>query len=406
MEVKSIQCKSCAAPLSLYGGGHRIRTLNCEYCGAVMDVREDFEILDKFTNQNKPDCPLDIGMEGEIKGIAFIIIGMIGYRSHYGDRWVDLSLFSETHGYAWLSYQLGHFSFFRRVRDLPDRDMTHLGVHSTFRVKGVSYTFFEAYQGEITYVAGELTWVAKVGDKSIYRDAIAPPMMFSMEETENEREYYLSEYINPDEVKSSFTFNFDSHRSSLHPGQPFIAPLREALSKISRIPLALSLLFIFVFGFISEGKTVFTENISDFSTGHTIVRDFKIDNSSHLVEVRFTNSYADRWIIKDITLFDEQSEVFSFGSRLFSKNRSSLQGQTGKARFKIKKPGSYSLRMKVSKGSNYSNPNRSQAIQLSVRQGVIGNRYFKYLLIISLISFLLFYISRHFFEKKRWSLAN
>ncbi len=406
MEVKSIQCKSCAAPLNLYGGGHRIRTLNCEYCGAVMDVREDFAILDKFTNQNKPTCPLDIGMEGEIKGISFIIIGMIGYRSHYGDRWTDLSLFSETHGYAWLSYQLGHFSFSRRVRDLPDRDMTHLDVHSRFRVKGISYTFFEAYQGEITYVAGELTWVAKVGDKNIYRDAISPPMMFSMEESENEREYYLSEYIDPAEIKSSFTFNFDSHRSSPHPGQPFIAPIREALSNISRIPLALSLLFIIVLGFIGEGKTVFTEKLADFSTGLTIVRDFQIDNSSHLVEVRFNNSFANRWIIKDITLFDEQSEVFSFGSQLSSKNQSSLQKQTGEARFKIKKPGSYSLRMKVSKGNNYSNPNRSQAIQLSVRQGVIGNRYFKYLLIISLISFLVFYISRHFFEKKRWSLAN
>ena len=235
-----------------------------------------------------------------------------------------------------------------------------------------------------------------------------PSMMFSMEETENEREFYLSEYIAPNEIKSSFSFDsdFDTHRSSLHPGQPFIAPLREAVSKVSRIPLALSLLFIFVFGFIGEGKTVFSEKNSDFSTGHTIVRDFKIDNPNHLVEVRFSNAYANRWIIKDITLFDEQSEVFSFGSKLSSKSRSSLQSQTGKARFKVKKQGSYSLRMTVEKGTNYSNPNRGQAIQLSVRQGVIGNRYFKYLLILSLIGFLAFYVSRHFFEKKRWSLTS
>jgi hypothetical protein len=406
MDVKSIQCKSCAAPLKLYGGGHRIRSLSCEYCGAVMDARDDYALLDKFSNQDKPTCPLDIGMQGKVKDITFIIIGMIGYRSHFGDRWVDLSIFSETHGYAWLSYHLGHFTFSRRVRDLPNKDMRHLGIGSQFKAKGLSYQFFEAYQAEITYVAGELTWVAKLDDKSILRDAISPPFMFSLEETENEQEYYLTEYIEPDEIKAGFGLNFDNHRSSIHPAQSFKAPIREALSKVSRVPLILSLLVIFAFSIVAGGKTIFSEKISSFPDGRTIVRDFTIDSSKHLVEIKFDNPYANRWQIKDITLFDEQNEVFSFAKRLASNTSSLLSEQTGKARFFIKKPGNYSLRMTVSKGKDYNNPVHRQAIHLSVKQGVMGNKYFKYLLYVSVISFLIFYISRYFFEKKRWALSH
>lgn len=405
MKVKSIQCKSCAAPLTLHGGGHRIRSLSCEYCGAVMDAREDYALLDKFTHQDKPICPIDIGMQGKVKGISFIVIGMIGYRSHFGDRWVDLALFSETHGYAWLSYDLGHFTFTRRVRDIPNKDMRHLDTHSKFKVKGESYQFFETYQAEITYVAGELTWVAQLGDTSLLRDAIAPPLMYSLEEIENELEYSLTEYIETDEIESNFDLTFDINQSSIHPAQPFKAPIREALSKVSRIPLILSFLVVFTFGLIAGGKTIFSEKISNFPEGRTIVRHFTIDNSKHLVEIGFDNAYANRWQIKDITLFDEQNEVFSFGKKLISTS-SSLKKQTGKARFSIKKSGNYSLRMQVSKGKDYSKPIQRQAIHLTVKQGVMGNKYFKYLLYISLISFLAFYLSRYFFEKKRWAMNN
>ena len=242
MKIKSIQCKKCAAPLSLHGGGHRIRALTCEYCGAVMDVQKDYALLETVQRSGATHMPTDFRRsEGNIKDIPFIVIGMIEYRSSYGDRWTDLHLYSKTHGYAWLSYQLGHFTFTRRVRNLPSRDMATLSPRSTFRVRDEPYRFMETYQAEIIYVVGELTWVAKIGDTTILRDAIAPPYLFSMEETENEHEYHLTEYIDPDEIKDNFELSFDTHRSFIHPAQPFKAPIRKALSNASKITLALSL---------------------------------------------------------------------------------------------------------------------------------------------------------------------
>ena len=78
-KLSSIRCTGCGAPLKLHGGGHKIQTLNCEYCGAILDARHDFAVLAQFANQRRPDCPLTLGMQAKFKGVDFTVIGMIGW---------------------------------------------------------------------------------------------------------------------------------------------------------------------------------------------------------------------------------------------------------------------------------------------------------------------------------------
>ena len=403
MKVKSIQCKKCAAPLSLHGGGHRIRSLTCEYCGAVMKVQEDFALLGQFKDQSHPDCPLSLGTQGTIKDVLFTVIGTVSYRSNYGDSWTDLHLYSETHGYAWLSYQLGHFTFTRRVRYLPSRNMKQLSPREVLRVNDQPYQFLEAYQTEVTHVAGELTWIAKVGDTSILRDAISPPFMFSQEETENEQEYHLTEYIDPEVIDANFELEYDTHRSFVHPAQPFKAPIRKALSKASLIPMVLSVLFMFFLTLLNMGNTVLSERITHSQmTGGLFVQDFTINNANHLVEIQFDNAYGSQFQVKDITLFDDTHEVFTFGKKLKVKS-STISSQQGTAQFKIKKAGKYTLRLRAITTRKWANSDRiTPYISLTIKEGVMNNRYLKYLFYISIICFLLFYISRYFFNNKRW----
>ncbi len=369
-----------------------------------MDTRKDYALLYQFSEQQPPvDCPLTLGMEGTIKDVHFTIIGIVSYRSSFGDRWTDLHLYSETHGYAWLTYQFGHFTFTRRVRYLPDRDMRQLSPREPLRVKDQSFVFFEAYQAEITYVAGELTWIAKVGETSIVRDAIAPPFMFTMEETEDELEYYLTEYIEPELMHNNFAIQQETHRSTIHPAQPFKAPLREALSKASfkfALVAVAALLFISLF---TSGKTVLDQRSRSLNPGINTY-SFAIDNARHLTEISFNNPYASLWQITDITLFDDEKEVFSFADKLSTHKDHSSQ-QTGKALFKLDHPGQYTLRVTALR-KKASSGNTQPNIRFTVRQGIISTRYFKYLLYLSALGFAIFYISRYLFTSKRWAAAH
>ncbi|HHL19766.1 MAG TPA: DUF4178 domain-containing protein [Thiothrix sp.] len=415
MNAKAIKCTGCAAPVKINGGGHRIRTLNCNYCGTVMDVQHDYRRLGKFVNQNKPDSPLQIGMEGKIKDIPFIIIGMIGYRSNYGDTWVDLFLFSDTHGYAHLTYSMGHFVFTRRVRYLPDKKIQQLERRATFHVDNRKYAFFETYQSEITYVAGELTWIAKKSDTCVVRDAIAPPFMFTQEicNNENETEYYLSEYLDPKTIHTNFNTTYQTQRSKhfKHPAQPFSAPIKQAISKASRIALiTATLLFVLMtlFG-IGNGKNIYHKTLVVSEANQDILtQNITINNSKHLIELSYKSTLNNAWADYDIALFKDNIEVFSFKKQLATSSGRSIEKgllkntRSGIARFKVKKAGNYSLRIIATPNSTKNNLASIQRLTINIKEGVMGKKYMIILFIIGLISYAWFYAARYAFEKKRW----
>lgn len=415
MNVNAIKCTRCAAPLKVNGGGHRIRTLNCHYCGTIMDVQHDHRQLGKFVNQSKPDSPLQIGMEGKIKNIPFIIIGMVGYRSNYGDTWVDLFLFSNTHGYAYLTYTMGHFVFTRRIRYLPDKNMRQLSPHATFRADNKHYTLFESYRSTVTYVAGELTWIAKQKDSCQVTDAIAPPFMFTQETRTRakETEYYFSEYIEPNEIKKHFTLNYETKRDQhfIHPAQPFHAPITKALSKASQIALAVALLLVIVITLFGNGKTIYDSTLeaSEIQQG-TLTRNFTINNPNHLIELRYRASLNNAWTNYDITLFKDDFEVFSFNKQLayysgYDSDGSWSEGEkNGMARFKVKEAGNYALRIHASNGGTGETGTKIQhnSLTITIKEGVMGTRYATLLFFIGLLFYLWFYWTRYRFDSKRW----
>jgi hypothetical protein len=413
MNAKAIKCTGCAAPVKINGGGHRIRTLNCNYCGTVMDVQHDYRRLGKFVNQNKPDSPLQIGMEGKINAIPFIIIGMIGYRSNYGDTWVDLFLFSDTHGYAHLTYSMGHFIFTRRVRYLPDKKIQQLERHATFHVDNKKYAFFETYQSEITYVAGELTWIAKKSDTCVVRDAIAPPFMFTQEicNNANETEYYLSEYLDPKTIHANFNTTYQTQRSKhfKHPAQPYSAPIKQAISQASRIALIVAtLLFVFITLF-GNGKNIYhTTFVANEMSQGTLIRDVTINNPKHLIELSYKSTLNNAWANYDIALFKNNIEVFSFKKQLAASSGRTIENdllkntQNGTARFEVKKAGNYSLRILATQNSTKNNLAPIQRLTITIKEGVMGRKYMIILFIIGLISYAWFYATRYLFEKKRW----
>ncbi len=352
-------------------------------------------------------------MEGKINAIPFIIIGMIGYRSDYGDTWVDLFLFSDTHGYAHLTYSMGHFVFTRRVRYLPDKKMQQLERHATFRVNNRKYAFFETYQAEITYVAGELTWIAKKSNTCVVKDAIAPPFMFTQEicNNENETEYYLSEYIDPETIHTNFNTTYQTQRSKhfKHPAQPFSAPIKQAISQASRISLIIAILLLVFITLFGNGKNIYHTALAanEIDQG-TLTRNFTINNPKHLIELSYKATLNNAWTNYDITLLKDNIQVFSFKKQLAATSGHSIEGdllkntQNGTARFKVKKAGNYSLRILATKNSAKNNLAPIQRLTINIKEGVMGKKYMVILLIISLISYAWFYAARYLFEKKRW----
>lgn len=415
-DVKSIRCTSCGAPLTLHGGGHKVRTLNCDYCGAAMDVHKNFKVLAQFNRARtmRPECPLDLGMQGEIQGVEFTIIGMVGWKSVYGDTWLDLLLFSPTHGYTWLSYNGGHYVFSRRVRDIPDRDLAFRLEPKKDKVlfAGREYRFFESYHAEIIYVAGELTWLAKVGEKTVQAEAIDPPFLLSSDKRKQEREFYVGEYLDAAYIHEQFAASDElPEKQGVHPAQPYSSPKLKAMGKAAQlfilVTLVLGLFVLFSFG----GEKILSKHIdsTQLQNKKPYITSFEITKPKRLVQLRMLTNLNNAWSYFEVEVNKDGKNILGLGKEVsyysgYDGEHWSEGDSTTTALFRVPEAGKYELKLtQVEGGQQYNTTPPAVAINLGISEGYVSPRYFFYLCFLSLI-IAAFYLYRRFrFEKKRWA---
>lgn len=411
-KVKSVRCKNCGAPLSLHGGGHKIRSLTCEFCGSVMDARQDYKLLAAFNNKKPATAgPLELGMEAKLKGVDFTIIGLVVWAAG-GEHWTDYQLFSPTHGYAWLSYDRGHWVFSYRTRELPDAELTNLETKQKFAVNERKYAFYDQYQASISYVAGELTWVAQVRKRTKIVESCAPPYGFSMEYNAKEREFYQEEYLEATDVRTAFGLESSYKPYGVHALQPFKAGFIYKLGLASWPFIILSLVAILVVSVIGRGSLVFNEkfNASELTQGAVQSETFTISRPQHLVLLEMDTNLHNAWAVFDIqvqkagqTIFGLEREI-SYYSGTDSDGSWSEGSHSAKAKFLVPEAGEYQLTISKPAGGEgaFGTTPPSTNLRVWVREGYIANTYFYWLFILTAVLGGLAWLRRRSFETKRW----
>lgn len=409
-KLHALNCKTCAAPLQRQGG-HQVRTLTCGYCGTVMDVRDEFKVLAQYEGLERPTSPFRLGMQGEIKGVMFTVIGIIG--AGYEDRWgrydwVSAQLFSPTHGYAWLTWNQGHFVFARRVRELPKPSKFTGGrpKRTKIRFRDQKFRFYEGYQSELTFVEGELTWQAALHERTKVAEFIAPPLGFEFEASEDELAYGLSEYMERDEIRAAFGIAEPLPAPvAIHPLQPFKpGALQTALSKagyIFTIIAGCCLVITFVLG---SGWRIQKVD-QTLAPGSTLSVPFSVSRADQLVDINIETALDNSWTYIEGTVSDSSDQTVAVIGREIGYyhgvegGESWSEGSRGTtASIRVPAPGDYRLDLEVDPESPVTTPGR-----IIIEEGVMPLRYFFVLLVFFALMAASLPIRRRHFEKQRWS---
>lgn len=415
--LRSIKCTHCAAPLTLHGGGHKIRSINCQFCGAVLDAQKHFKVLHQFSQQQTPSqSPFRLGMQGKIKDIDFIIIGLIIWEDSEAYRWTDFMLFSPTRGYAWLTAYQGHLVFSRRTRDMPDLNVWNLAPKYKFSAGAKQYTFFERSRARIVYVAGELTWVAQQHDSVHLIEAIAPPYLYSVEHNGDELEYGLGEYlIDPEAVYRSFGIDSTAKDivkpQTVHPAQPYRSNFFDPLSQAAKPFVVLAGLIALLLTLLFGGEEIYSEGLSAAMLSEGVnTREFEVTQANRLLELNIDTDLKNAWAYVDISVRRGANDIFSFGKGVSFYEGHDSEGywaegsQTATAHFQVPEPGRYALHIQVAEGGTGETgttlPETTLRIQL--KQGYISSYYFIALLILAAVAVAAGYLMRMIFESRRW----
>lgn len=259
-DLKAINCTSCGGSLSVLGG-HKVKTVTCGYCGALMDRHDGLKVLEQYRNMRRPYGPLKLGVTGTLRGVEHTVIGIVGMETEDWDetyRWTDYQLYSPTHGYSWLTWNDGHAIHSRKLRgDLPT--MTGRIRAEKFETAGQTFRFFERHTAKITYLEGELTWQARLGDETRVNEAIAPPFGLATAGSDAEIEHELQTYIDSDEFASAFSLDGGPPLpGGIHPIQPFKAPIHREIARIAGVFVALCAAITLYLANNSDGTVVAT----------------------------------------------------------------------------------------------------------------------------------------------------
>ncbi len=314
-ELKSINCTSCGAGLNVLGGGRVVRHA-CSYCGAVLDAQENYRVLKKYANQERPASPLSIGMSGEINGVAFTIIGTLGVMEKYRGqtwRWTEHQLYSETHGYAWISVEDEHLIFTRKIRKVPTPNwITPQRVETSEKrpfavLDRKHYKYYETSTSEITYIEGEFNWQVDMGDRSTTVSLLSDASMLGFTENAYEREIEHSVYLPHADTLASFGADPAPKPGGAHPLLPYEPHPEEGFAGVGLLVSAITAAFLsLMFLFESGDRLLGPVNVP--VSGLPTELTFEVESTERLSHIRIYSDVSNSWAWFDVAVTGPEDE--------------------------------------------------------------------------------------------------
>lgn len=410
--LRSINCTQCGAPLTLHGG-HRVESITCGFCGSVLDAHAEYKVIKTYTDLWRPPSPLAIGMQGRLKDVEFTIIGMVQYRDEWQGAWLDHALYSPTHGYAWLSYESGHFVFSRRVRDVPGSAVVPR-TRARFAACGRVFEVHGRYRAEVAFVEGELTYVAEVGHSVQVLDGIDPPFVYSIERSEDEEEYSLGEYQDATEVYRAFGVDgVPTRPSTVHPAQPYRASaLVRGLQAAGVVFAPIAALLVLYSLVLGGGSVLLDRDMRPAATAATGTAErelpFTVSAPGDLLSLEVQMPQATPWSSFDLRVLRNGEQVFSLDRLLASTASSADRGYWNSAGSRVQsylrlpEAGNYVLRTEAGLTAAAASA-ATGAVRVTLREGIKLTRYHLGLLVLSLAALLAGPVAAWRFEARRWA---
>lgn len=411
-------CESCGESLPIYGG-EAAGMLTCPGCGTPHGFEgEGLVALAEAQKVQRPRVPFKLGDKASFDGLDYRLIGHLRLEERDGGVYItdEFLLFNSKRGYRWLTMEAGHFNLQMPLQRQPKTNPKSVKRKGTVAAGPESYKMFERGRMQTTFVDGELPWVAAVGDKLGYMDAIRPPFMLCAEWSENELEWSKCRYLQPREVAAAFKKPLSAmpRRRGIAANQPY--QQRAWIRDSGRIApfFALAMLVLMIWAGMKSGDLAGGTMVTGAQYQDEFLTEaFEIKQAGSLCRIDFHAPVDNSWVYLDGAVVDEQDRV----THDFSAEMSYYHGYSGgeswsegsrhdSAVMLFEEPGSYRLLLKGQAGVGNSGTipsSRGQTVSIKIYEGAVLMRFFALLMTLAVIWCLIVWIPPLAFEAKRWS---
>lgn len=213
-EGEVISCPGCGSPVDPLGESQSVLTVICQSCSSTIDISEGTALATGRVEAGLAAVfKLQLGARGTLKGAEWQVVGRMRYEwEQEGETGINLEylLYNAEEGYRWLAESEDvQFALGYPVDYGPTEDLFSGESGRVYRIKKIDYRFFEKGALTLKYVDGALPWRARIGDRSLYAEALAPPYLFTAELSRypnggGELEFFRSKYIPLKKIAAAF----------------------------------------------------------------------------------------------------------------------------------------------------------------------------------------------------------
>ncbi len=411
-EGQNIRCPNCDAPLELVGG-RDVETLICDYCGAQNDLTgAQAKVVGVNPKDLDPGFYFEIGRGGTFDGDVYEVCGRMMYEDDEGYVAREYLLHNPDAGYLWLAEENNHYILNRPTQAAPNVNPFYLAPKQTVKAGDRTYKFYESGSSRLVYVDGALPWQARSGDRNSYADLVAPPYMYQVEQTDKEVEYFIGEYMKPEDVFAAFSWDEPVPGTyGVHPAQPFHrGPLARTLMVLGAIFALVNGLMLFA-SFGSDQDVIFNKKYGpDAYLKESLSEPFTI-GESNIMGLKIAAPLNNSWIALQVALVDSSDKVvqemesdISYYHGVEGGESWSEGSRSSSTYGKSPPPGTYRLLFKASGGmGNRGTRARGENLQIALVQGVMLSRYFLAAFIFSLLFPVFEFVRKRLFEARRWA---
>ena len=411
-EGRHIKCPNCDAPLEV-SGGREVQTQVCEYCGAQNDLTgAEARVMGVNPEGYDPGFVFEIGQAGTFRGQRYEICGRMLYEDDEGYQAREYLLHNPNEGYLWLASENGHYLLNRPTQQAPAHDPFRMQAKQRVSVAGGTFQFYEWGTSRLVYVDGALPWQAKTGDTNHYADLIAPPKMFQVESDVQEVEYFIGEYMTPQEVFTAFGIEGPPPTVwSVHPAQPFRrGPVAKILMVVGGL-FALTNLGLLFWSMGQGGHELLEQTFMASSyLKECVSRPFTVGPEA-VMSMSINAPLNNSWLACDVALLDEKTQnviaeadaEISYYQGVEGGESWSEGSRSSTTYFTAPPPGTYRLILKAAAGSGEAGMALGEPLTIRVAQGAVLSRFFLAAFIITLLVPLFEIMRQVLFEKRRWA---
>ena len=246
--LDAIDCPGCDLHVELRMPRETVRYA-CERCGTISDVQAGKAVkvgkveLHRGASATRPT--ISLGMRGTLRGQAMTVVAFLQRSTQAGTtghEWQEYLLQVDGGGLRWLTCSEGHFTL---GAGLVAGEISRTG--KGLRVRGQGYDHFSEGEVFTRSMSGELPFRLELGAGVRSADFIAPPSVLTVELSEGEHHYVLSEHVTAAEVATAFPSFRPPMRSGVGTAEPYAhAHGLRAFGVMLGAAFVLSMVFAFV----------------------------------------------------------------------------------------------------------------------------------------------------------------